>query len=71
MELADGMIEAAERLTEFPYINAIHQTLKPLNREYRKQIVKKYILFYWVKEESKLVMVAGVIYARRDYEQLL
>ena len=65
------MIETAERLTEFPYINAVHQTLKPLKHEYRKQIVKNYILFHWVEEERKLVTVARVIYARRDHEQLL
>ena len=70
-KLADEMIEAAERLTEFPYINAIHQTLKPLKYEYRKQFVKNYIMFYWVDEEEKTVTIARVIFARRDYEGLL
>ena len=69
--LADNMIEAAERLAEFPYINAIHQTLMPLKHEYRKQIVKNYILFYWIEEERKRVTIARVIYARRDFEKLL
>jgi len=69
--LADEMIEAAERLSEFPYINAIHQTLKPLKHEYRKLIVKNYIMFYWIEEEEKLVTIARVIYARRSYEELL
>jgi len=71
MVLADSLIEAAGMLTEFPYINAIHQTLKPLKHEYRKQIVKNYIMFYWIEEENKLVTIARVIYARRDYEKLL
>ena len=71
LELADCFIEAAERLAEFPYTNVIHQTLKSLKYEYRKQHVKNYILFYWIDEESKLVTIARVIYARRDYEKLL
>ena len=69
--LADEMIDAAERLTDFPYINAIHQSIKPLKREYRKLIVKNYIMFYWIDENKKHVTIARVIYARRDYEKLL
>jgi len=69
--LAEEMIEAAERLRDFPYINAVHQTPKPLKHEYRKLFVRSYIIFYWVDESDKLVTVARVIYARRDYEALL
>ena len=70
-KLAEDMVNAAENLAEFPYINAVHQTTKPLKREYRKQIVKNYIMFYWVDEEAKRVTIARVIYGRRDYESLL
>ena len=69
--LVDKMIEAAERLCSFPYINAIYQSIKPLQKEYRKQIVKNYIMFYWIEEKEKLITVARVVYARRDYEKLL
>jgi len=70
-KLAVEMIDAAERLTDFPYINANHQSDKPLKKEYRKLIVKNYIMFYWVDEKEKRVTIARVIYARRDYEELL
>ena len=70
-KLADEMIEAAENLTVFPYINAIHHTVKPLKQEYRKLIVRNYVMFYWVDENEKKVVVAKVIYFRRDYERLL
>jgi len=69
--LTNEMIAAAERLCDFPYINAVHQTLKPLKQEYRKLIVKNYILFYRVDEKKKLITIARVIYARRDYEKML
>ena len=70
-ELADEMINAAGRLMDFPYINAVHQSIKPLKKEYRKLIVKNYIMFCWINEEHKLITIARVIYARRDYEKLL
>lgn len=69
--LADEMIDAAGRLCDFPYRNAVHQTIRPLKHEYRKLLVKNYIMFYWVDEKEKLITIARVIYARRDYEKLL
>ena len=69
--LADEMIDAAERLTVFPYINTIHQSIKPLKKECRKLIVKNYIMYYWIDENKKHVTIARVIFARRDYEKLL
>ena len=70
-KLVDEMIEAAERLTDFPHINAVHQTIKPLKNEYRKLIVKNYIMFYWINEKEKRVIIARVDYGRRDYDKLL
>ena len=69
--LADEMIEAAERLCDHSYINAVHPTIKPLKHEYRKLLVKNYIMLYWVDEHEKLITIARVIYARRDYEKRL
>ena len=70
-KLANEMITAAERRTELPYINTIHQFIKPLKKEYRKLFVKNHIIFYWIDEKEKRVTVARVIYARRDYDRLL
>ena len=67
--LAGEMIEAAERLCDFPHINAIHQTIKPLKHEYRKLLVKNYIMFYWVDEKENLITIARVLYGRRDYDK--
>jgi len=70
-KLADEMIEAADRLCGFPYINSVLQTIKPLKHEYRKLLVKIYIMFYWIDENTKTVTMARVLYARRDYQKLL
>ena len=69
--LAAQMIEAAEGLCDFPYANTIHQTIKPLKHEYRKLVVKNYVMFYWVDERDKLITVTRVMYGRRDYAKLL
>jgi len=70
-KLTDEMIDAADRLSDFPYINAVHQTIRPLKHEYRKLLVKNYAMFYWIDENKKTVTIARVLYARRDYEKLL
>ena len=69
--LAKKMIDAAERLCDFPYINAVHQSMKPLKHEYRKLLVKNYVMFYWVDEKEKLITIARAVYARRDFEKML
>ena len=70
-KLADEMVAAADGLTEFPYSCAVHLSVKPLKQEYRKLVVQHYIMFYWIDEREKLVTIARVIYARRDYEKML
>jgi len=70
-KLVMEMIAAAEGLVEFPYSKAIHITPKPLKREYRRLVVKSYAMFYWVNEMEKSIVVARVVYARRDFDNLL
>ena len=70
-KLADEIIKAADKLAGFPYRNRVYRPIKSLKREYRGQIVQNYIMFYYVDENQKLVTIARVIYARRDYNALL
>ena len=69
--LSNEFVNAAERVSEFPYSNPVYIPLRPLNHEYRKLLVKNYIMFYWVDEENKVVTVARVIYGKRDYGRIL
>lgn len=69
--LAQELIEAGDRILDFPYANPVYIPIRPLKREYRRIRVHNYIMFYWVDEEKKLVTIARVIYGNRDYEQLL
>ena len=63
--------EAAEDLADMPYKCPVYIPVKPLRHEYRKLIVQKYIMFYWVDEDKKRITIARVIYSGRDYENLL
>ena len=70
-KLANDMVMAAENLTDFPYVGSVYYPPKPMKKEYRKLIVKNYIMFYHVDENAKKVLIARVVYARRDYAKLL
>ena len=70
-QLAMELIEAGDSIPKFPYANPAIIPIRPLKHEYRKLLVQNYFMFYWVDEVKKLVTVARVVYARRDYERLL
>ena len=69
--LAEDFITSAEQVCEFPYANNLYTPIKPLEAEYRRIIVKNYLMFYTVNEPSKTVTIMRVIYARRDIEKQL
>ncbi|WP_416327923.1 type II toxin-antitoxin system RelE/ParE family toxin [[Clostridium] innocuum] len=65
------LIETTEKLSMFPYVGNAYHSLRPLKNEYRKISVKNYLMFYWVDEENKAIVVTRVLYMRRDYGRLL
>ena len=67
--LVKELIEATEDLITFPYIRPVYMTPRIFKYEYRKLLVKNYIIFYWVNEQKKKIMIARVIYAKRDLEK--
>lgn len=69
--LAEELISAAEAAREFPYAASLYFPVRPLRHEYRKLLVRKYLIFYWVNEQEKKITVARAIYARRDYGDML
>lgn len=69
--LAEKMVREAEKLTDMPYKCGVYISSRPLKHEYRKLLVKNYIMFYYVDESKKLITVARVVYAKRDIRKLL
>ena len=70
-DLAEELIKKINSLAKRPYISPAYIPIRPLKHEYRKLIVKNYIVFYWVDEETETVTVARVIYGKRNYDNLL
>lgn len=70
-QLAMELIEAGDSIPKFPYANPAFIPIRPLMHEYRKLLVQNYVMFYWVDEVKKLVTVARIVYAKRDYGRLL
>ena len=70
-DLADEFIEGIDKLAEFPYIPPMYYPPKPLIYEYRKRVVKNYIVFYRVDEDKKEIVISRVIYQRRNYKWLI
>ena len=69
LDLAVRMTDAVEGLKDFPYSNPLHRTTRPLKKEYRKLLVKSYVMFYWIDENTKHITIARVVYGRRDLEK--
>lgn len=67
-KLADEFIEAAENICIFPYSNNVYTPIKALEKEYRRIIVKNYMMFYTVDESTKTVTIMRVMYGKRNIE---
>lgn len=65
-KLAGEFIKAAENICTFPYSNNVYTPIKPLDLEYRRIIVKNYMMFYTIDEKEKKVTIMRVIFARRN-----
>lgn len=70
-DLSDELTKKINSLARHPYINPPYIPIRPLKHDYRKLIVKNYIVFYWVDEETETVTVARVIYCKGNYNRLL
>ncbi len=69
--LTEKMIIKAEELKDMPYKYSSYTPIRKLKHEYRKLIVDNYIMFYWVNEDTKIITISRVIYAKRDYDHFL
>ena len=69
--LANEFVKSADTLINFPYSNPVYHPIRTLKKEYRKLLVKNFIMFYYVDESGKVITIARVIYAKRDYGKIL
>ena len=70
-KLSKEILSQINNLVTFPYQCPVYRTLYPLSHEFRRLRVKNYFIFYWVEEKNQQVIIARVIYARRNVQNLL
>lgn len=68
--LVARIAEAAESLRNFPYGRPVYRPLRNVSHEMRWLLEGRWYLFYWIEEERQTVVVARVIYARRNLEEI-
>lgn len=69
--LAEELVKAIDTLTKLPHSHPVYFPIRPLQHEYRKLIVRNYLVLYRVDEEARAVTITRVIYAKRDISRLL
>ncbi len=69
--LYEEIIFEIETLSLFPYSAPILILENHLKRKYRKLIVRNYLVFYWVDEDNKTVIISRIVYGRRDIKDSL
>ena len=71
MSLAKEIYNAINNLVDFPYANPVYRAYYNLKHEYRRLIVKNYIVFYYVNDEKKFITIARVLYFSMNYSAYL
>lgn len=69
--LVDKILSETEKLTDMPYMYSVYESPFPLKIEYRKLLVKNYAVFYYIDESEKVVKIAHVVYAKRNFSNVL
>lgn len=69
IEIRIQLNKSIESLRYLPYRNSVYRTIRNTKQEYRAQIVKNYLIFYYVDETDKSVNVTRVLHKKRNIEK--
>lgn len=69
--LKENITSEIKKLAENPYIYAVYEPLLFLKVEFRKLLVRNYAVFYYIDESEKVVKIAHVVYAKRNFSKVL
>ena len=68
-DLLEALDEAVEQIAVFPYAYPLYRTTRPMKDELRMAVVKNYVLYYSVNEDS--VELRRFLHGRRDRDRWL
>lgn len=69
--LLDTAAKKLSSLADFPERNSLVSDIFLSSNGIRMQIIKKYLAFYVIREETKSVTVLRIIHSRRDWITIL
>jgi len=73
--VADRLLDKIEAkiltLKHMPLCHAVEQDEQLRHRKLRKLIVDNYLVFYIVNEKTKTVLIVRILYAHRDWANIL
>ncbi|MCL1831576.1 MAG: type II toxin-antitoxin system RelE/ParE family toxin [Oscillospiraceae bacterium] len=58
------------RIRRMPYSCPVYESDVVSEHEYRKLIVKNYIVLYWVDDDDKTITVARIFHGKQNYEDM-
>ncbi|MDD2498851.1 MAG: type II toxin-antitoxin system RelE/ParE family toxin [Desulfitobacteriaceae bacterium] len=70
-KMMDALEDAIARLADIPQKYSLVTDERLASMGYRKLVVKNYIAFFTIYEQSKTVDVERVLYVRRDWLRIL
>ena len=70
-DLLDDILKCYDNISLNPLMYALCNNNRLKSKEYRKAVIKNYIMFYRVDEVKQTIYIMRFIYGRRDYINLL
>lgn len=71
LDLLDDIEHAVSSLTTMPHCYGLIDDDYLRHKEFRKCLVKNYIIFYKIHEESKTVMIHRILHVRQNWITVL
>jgi addiction module RelE/StbE family toxin len=71
MSMMETIEKALQKLSSMPFGHPVVRDDRLAGMGYRRVNVKNYVVFYTVNEPKKVIDVERILYARRDWANLL
>lgn len=71
LELLNEIEKTISRLTTVPYCYSLVEDSYLRLKEFRKCLVKNYIIFYKIHEQSKTIMIHRILHGRQNWIDIL
>lgn len=70
-DLVDKAEETFSKLTEYPYSHQVISDSVLISWEIRYVRVEKYLAFYWIEENAKIIHILRFLYEKSNWKSIL